>query len=187
MFLIVYPAMIMLFTLPTLAGKQVKPAHLIVCFVLDMLLTGVNEEFLFRGVVLGFAHEAFGSDTKKGAYLTAAFSGTIFGVVHLANLLNSNVPTAIVFQAIGAVGAGFFFGAIYLRCRNIYALIFLHAFNDFCGMIKEGVFTGSTLRESIDSQGAGSLISAALLIGIGIYLLRSGKMNYRTEELAAAA
>lgn len=186
LFLIIEPALIMLFSLPTLIGKQLKPAHLIAFFVLDMLLTGVNEELVYRGVVLDFAHEAFGSDTKKGAYATAAFSGAIFGIVHLTNLLNSNVPSAVVFQVIGAVGGGFFFGALYLRCRNIYALIFLHAFNDFCGMVKVGIFAGSELREAIDSHGAGVFLSAALLTGIGVYLLRSGKMNYRTEEPAAA-
>ena len=171
-----------LLALPDIIGKELKPAHQIVFFVIDMILTGVTEELVYRGVVFDYFHEAFGSSTKAGAYATAVLSGAIFGILHLFNLIGSGNPSAIFLQAIGAAATGFFFGAVYLRCRNLWAMIALHAFNDFAMMLREGVLRDGTLRSALDSHSVKVLAGAALYIGIGMFLLRAEKMSYTGTE-----
>ena len=81
-------------------------------------------------------------------------------------------------SAVSAAATGFFFGAVYLRCRNLRAMAALHAFNDFAVMFDKGVFAGGTIRSAIDSHSVKVLIGAVLYVAIGIYLLRGEKMNY---------
>ena len=133
---------------------------------------------MYRGVAFDYFHEVFGSSTKAGAYATSAFSGAIFGILHLFNLFGSNNPSAIIIQAVAAAATGFFFGAVYLRCRNLWAMMVLHAFNDFAVMLKEGLLSEGTIRSALDAHSVKVLAGAVLYIGIGIFLLRSEKMSY---------
>ena len=43
-----------LLALPDIIGKELKPAHQIAFFVMDMILTGVTEELVYRGVVFDY-------------------------------------------------------------------------------------------------------------------------------------
>lgn len=177
-FLIVGAGLNALLSLPVIIGKELKPAYEIAFFVFDMILTGVTEELIYRGVVFDYFHNAFGSSTKAGAYATSALSGAIFGILHLFNLFGSSNPSAIIIQAVAAAATGFFFGAVYLRCRNLWAMIALHAFNDFAIMLKEGLLSEGTIRSAMDSHSVKVLAGAVLYIGIGMFLLRSAKMSY---------
>jgi hypothetical protein len=184
MFMLIVPALFALINLLMVSDKTLKPAHEILLFVFDMILTGVTEEVIFRGLVLNSFHSVFGSNTKSGAFATAGLSGAVFGVLHLFNLIGSENPSAIFIQAVGAVGAGFYLGAVYLRCRNLWALIIMHAVNDFMLMLNEGLFANGTLRNAVDSHSAKALIGAVLYFAIGMFLLRAEKMHYadaRTE------
>lgn len=169
------------------SGRQLKPLHEIVLFILLMLLVGVSEEIIYRGVVFDYFHTAFGSDTKSGAYLTAAFSGTVFGAAHLFNLIGSKAPAAIFFQAIGTAAVGFFYAAVYLRCRNLWVTILLHALSDFSAMLADGFLAGGSIRHAIDSHSIRVIIGTAIYIGVGIFLLRAEKMSYRPEPDARKA
>ncbi len=178
MFMLIAPTVLAFFQLLTVSDKTLNPAHEILFFVFNMILTGVTEELIFRGIVLDSFHSVFGSSTKSGAFATACLSGGIFGALHLFNLIGSENPSAIFIQAVGAVGAGFYLGAVYLRCRNLWALMFMHAVNDFMLMLNEGLFATGTLRNAVDSHSAKALIGAVLYFAIGMYLLRAEKMYY---------
>lgn len=181
-FMIVGAGLNALLSLTAVVGKELKPAHEIAFFVLDMILTGVTEELIYRGVAFDYIHEAFGSSTKAGAYATSALSGAIFGILHLFNLFGSGNPSAVIIQAVAAAATGFFFGAVYLRCRNLRAMMALHAFNDFAIMLKEGLLIEGTIRSAVDSHSVKVLAGAVLYIGIGMFLLRSEKMTYIEDD-----
>ncbi len=53
-----------------------------------MMLVGVAEEFLFRGVVAETLLEHFGT-SRAGVWKACLLSGVLFGCAHLTNLFTS--------------------------------------------------------------------------------------------------
>lgn len=148
-----------------------------------MLLVGISEELIARGLVLSFAHEAFGSDTKKGACLTAAISGIVFGCLHLLNLFGSSDKGAVLIQVFATACTGFYWGTLFLRKRNIFALMLMHALSDIVVLLSKGFATGQAdTRSVIESTNAFVLILAAIYVVAGIYVLRDEKMHYSSEK-----
>ena len=163
------------------------PAARIAVMITEMLLVGISEELIARGLVLSFAHEAFGSDTKKGAYLTAALSGMVFGCLHLLNLFGTSDKGAVLFQVFATACVGFYWGAVFLRKRNIFALMLLHAVSDITAFLSKGFATGQAdTRSAIDSTNAYVLILAAVYVAAGMYLLRDEKMHCSDSKAVTA-
>lgn len=177
-------------------GGTLRPAPELTAFALTMLLVGVSEELLHRGVILNVLTAAFGTDTFPGAVLSCFIGGTLFGLIHLFNLFSGIAPAAVIVQTIGACGAGWLFCALYLRSRNIYWLILLHALNDFGSMSRQGLFTGNgTVENAIENElltpGASfltiviSVLSTVVFFGaLTLLLLRKDKMQYPQQDAA---
>ena len=175
-------------------GGTLRPVPELIAFALTMLLVGVSEELLHRGVILNILTAAFGTDTFPGAVLCCFIGGTLFGLIHLFNLFSGIAPSAVIVQTIGAAGAGWLFCALYLRSRNIYWVIVLHALNDFGSMSRQGLFTGNgTVENAIENElltpGASLLTivisawSTVILFGaLTLLLLRKEKMQYPDAE-----
>lgn len=100
------------------------------------LLVGTFEEGVFRGILLNGLLARMGG-THGGMIGAAVVSALAFGVVHVCEeLLDASGMTALMwgqfFGKIVTVGMlGFLFAAIYMRTRNLWTVIALHAFNDF--------------------------------------------------------
>lgn len=164
-------------------GEKMISRTAILTMCIEMLFVGITEELISRGLVLGFFHDAFGSNTKKGAYLTAALSGAVFGCFHLLNLISATNKTAIYVQVIATACTGFMWGAVYLRKRNIFALMLIHALSDIAVMVSSGYLNGKVdLNGAINSMSPASLILAAAYVAAGIYILRDEKMHYTDES-----
>ena len=93
------------------------------------LLVGIYEEFLCRGWLLNEFLERYG-ETKKGVWVSIIASGVIFGLIHFINV-SSNGFAGTVTQVLSASASGILFGFIYYRTKNIWSVVFLHAYWDF--------------------------------------------------------
>ncbi|MCD8108262.1 MAG: CPBP family intramembrane metalloprotease [Oscillospiraceae bacterium] len=156
-------------------NPQLNPAWQIVVFVLTVLLIGLAEESFFRGVVANLFIDKYGND-PAGVWCATICSGMVFGLMHLSNLLSSDTVGVLV-QVVSACAMGMALTAIYYRCRNIWVLILVHAFVDFCGAFYSGVMAGGSLSSTISSYEPYQCISALPYIIVTIVLLRPSKMR----------
>ena len=127
--------------------------------LLYCIFIGITEEFLFRGWIQNEFIERFG-DTKANVLRSILLASIIFGFVHILNVFvtNQNLFETIL-QCLNAIACGFLLGCVYYKTKNIWSVIFLHAFYDFAlflgdmNVIKEctyGVVTPNiTLYNSI--------------------------------------
>lgn len=111
---------------------QVDRWELLPLLIADSLLIGIFEELAFRGTLFLAILERRRDSTKKIFWVTA-ISSAVFGLVHLANLLEGAGVGVTLMQ----VGYSFLIGGmcsiVLLKTGNILFCIFLHAIFDFCG------------------------------------------------------
>ena len=154
-------------------------------FVALMLLVGLTEELLFRGLITRMLYEKFGR-TATGVWLSVLLSSLLFGTAHLGNAFIGQAPLAgVMVQAAVAASIGLCLGAIYLRSRSFWAVALLHGYLDFCGMISTGLFGLSQVEELIGGYTVYNLISVAVYGAMGLFLLRPSKMKTLTDPEAA--
>ena len=99
------------------------------------LLVGIYEEFLCRGWLLNEFLERYG-DTKKGVWVSIFASGVIFGLIHFINVPVQGFASTLT-QVLNASATGILWGFIYYRTKNIWSVVFLHAFWDFTLFLSE--------------------------------------------------
>ena len=140
----------------------------IIIFVIAVAIgAGMGEEFLTRGVLFNFIRSAIGN-TKTGIITAMLISSIAFGAIHLTHLSRGGDPTPVYTQFIYAIGIGFFFNALYVRCGNIWVCSLLHAAFDLSVMIYFCIF------RNIGIKGIGSVVAewlgydALILKGIAI-------------------
>ncbi|MCD7846651.1 MAG: CPBP family intramembrane metalloprotease [Oscillospiraceae bacterium] len=154
---------------------EYNPAWQMIVFVLTVLLIGLAEETFFRGVVANLFIDKYGDD-PAGVWCATICSGMVFGLMHLSNLMSSDTVGVLV-QVVSACAMGMALTAIYYRCRNIWVLILVHAFVDFCGAFYSGFVSGGSLSSTISSYEPYQVISALPYIIVTIVLLRPSKMR----------
>ena len=96
--------------------------------ILLVILVGIFEETLFRGVVL------HGFERRLGAVAALLISSVLFGAMHYVNWIGGQSLGATHQQVIHAALSGFLYGAIALRTRSIWPGVLLHALWDFTVM-----------------------------------------------------
>lgn len=151
------------------------PLPRILTFLLSMMLVGVAEEFIFRGVVAETLLEHFGL-SRAGIWKACILSGVLFGAGHLTNLLGSE-PFGVLMQCLFAAALGTLFAAIYFRTGNIWVTVFLHGMMDISSMIIGGLYGTVTMAESVSSYDASMLFSVALYLIPMAFLLRKKKLQ----------
>ena len=105
--------------------------------VIYCILIGFAEEFLCRGWLQNEFLERFG-DSKVGVIKSIVCSSFIFGCMHLINLLTTSQGLVVtLLQVVNACSLGFYLGIIYYRSKNIWSVIFLHSFYDFCLLLAD--------------------------------------------------
>jgi len=92
------------------------------------LLIGVSEEFLCRGILYNVIFNKYGN-----VHAAVLISSVIFGIVHLTNLIGGASVGETLLQVLYASAFGVLIAAVYARCKNIWAVVLLHALFDFCG------------------------------------------------------
>lgn len=165
------------------------PGIEILYFFLQMILVGFCEEVLFRGLVQNAFHKYFGEDSWLHIFLAVLITGLLFGAAHLTNGFNPEIGFRTAALQAGATAMmGVYFCAIYYRTgKNIWYVIFLHAFYDIMVSIGNGRLSGQTSADVINAAKQINLSSVlylgVILIGLSIILLRPKKIQpWMTQE-----
>lgn len=123
-------------------SATVERTELLPLFLLECFLIGLFEELAFRGTLFLAILEKRRSSNKQ-IFLTALISSALFGLVHLANLLEGAGVGATLLQ----VGYSFLIGGmcsiVLLRTGNILFCILLHAIFDVGGGLLSTLGSGS--------------------------------------------
>ena len=163
--------------------RTLRPWYLIAVFVICMILVGITEELLCRGVLAELLFRHFGA-TKQGIWKAVIVSGVLFGLAHLSNLISAD-PVGVLVQCVVAGMMGMAFAAIYFRTGCIWVTVFLHAFVDICALITGGLYTGA-LAETISGYQPMQLIGVVPYVILLLVVLRKKKMNQILERLSDA-
>ncbi len=138
------------------------------------LFVGIAEEFLCRGWLQNEFIERFSND-RNSVIKSIILSSLVFGVMHIINLSEQTVFETIL-QIINAVSVGVLLGSIYYKTKNIWSVIFLHAFYDFAlfladmNTIKECTFGVATPNITIYNSITIVLLTAFWLLSALIVL-----------------
>lgn len=151
------------------------PLWRILSFVANMLLVGVAEELLFRGVIGETLLEHFGT-SRSGVWKASLLSGLLFGCAHLTNLLSS-APLGVLMQCIFAASLGVLYAAIYFRTGNIWVTVFLHGGMDVLSMLVGGLYGTESVAESVSSYDLTMLTSVLVYLIPAAFLLRKKKVG----------
>lgn len=139
----------------------------VVVLVVAYLATGVFEEGLWRGVMLGLLR-------PRGVWLAVVLSSVLFGLGHLTNAALRGFSVLILLQAFGAVVQGVGLAALRLRTGTIWPLIVIHALHDIS--LQLGTLPIAAVEAPIDT----------VLCLYGIYLLRRSKLPPPMVDAEAA-
>ena len=140
------------------------------------LLIGVYEEFLCRGWLLNEFLERYGKGNKS-IFLCICVSGIIFGLLHSINVLSGDMSSVdVIVQVISAAASGIGFGTIYYKTKNIWSVVFLHAFWDFSIMLGE-TSTVTSVAMSVKGSAIINLIFGILLAVVELGIIRPFKKD----------
>lgn len=145
-------------------ANELLPLPQIAIFVAAIAGVGITEEFIFRGTILNLFMDKF-DKTQKGIYVSIAISSIIFGIAHITNIFSGVSIKSSFIQAVGATVLGALLSAIYLRTKNIWVVVILHALMDFSSLIGSGLFGTNSLASEINNY------SYIKFIGLLIYLV----------------
>lgn len=162
-------------------GERFAPISHIIAFVFAMLAIGMSEEFVFRGIIFGSLLEKF-PKTRKGVYAAVTVSGLIFGLAHASNMLSGASFEGVFVQMVSAIFLGALLAAIYFRSRNIWVVVFLHAFMDFSALIPSGIFKAGTMVGAISSYSYVKLVSIVIYLIPLLIILRNSKVDEVLKE-----
>src|ERR1043166_3338296 len=118
------------------------------CFVWLIIETGLVEEFFFRALLQTRISAWFRSEITGVVLMTLMFGlahapGFIFRHAGVVEGLGANPSTldAIAYSIVTLSIGGIFFGVVWARTRNLFALILLHAFTDLFPNLSDFVRT----------------------------------------------
>ena len=150
------------------------PLPRILTFLLNMILVGVAEELVFRGIIAQTLLERYGT-ARAGVWKACLVSGVLFGAAHLSNLLGS-APFGVLMQCVFAASLGVMLAAIYFRTGNLWVTVFLHSAMDIAAMLIGGLYGTTSVAESVSGYDASRLVSVAVYLIPTVFLLRKKKL-----------
>ena len=149
----------------------------VVMFLIHMLLIGVTEEVLFRGILQNAFHEYFGTKTYGAVVKAIVLSSAVFGLTHFTNVFRGVPVSSVAVQALLAIPAGMIFGVIYYRSnKNLWVGILIHALNDAAGLYCTGILSGGSVASTISSYSGSKAGVAVLYLIVVLVVMRKSKM-----------
>ena len=148
--------------------KDFSLANFLNALVLCIFI-GVAEEFLCRGWLQNEFIERF-SKTRKDVIKSIVLASLIFGLMHIINI-GSQPLFETILQIINAFSIAVLLGSVYYKTKNIWSVIFLHAFYDFSiflgeiNLVKDCTYNTPSTGVIITSTISVLLISAFWLLG----------------------
>lgn len=145
---------------PLVGGFKALSWEMVAFLTVAYILTGLNEELLWRGVVVNVLR-------PTGPWRAMFISALLFGLAHLPNILVRGNPAIIFAQALGAFCDGAGFAALRLRTNTIWPLIGLHFLHDLLL---------NTMRLPLIPV---DVVQVTILLIYGIYIMR----HYQPETV----
>lgn len=156
----------------------------LIVFTINMILVGANEEIWLRSLVLNTFINKYGTD-KKSLWKSVIMSAIIFGLIHIPNIFFME-PLTLLVQVINAMSAGVLFAVIFIKSKNIWAGIIVHAIVDWCSLFVGSCFTGGNTVLSISMNGgqaAGIILAGSLPpIICALLFMKEGKGEKNEKE-----
>lgn len=156
----------------------VPSIYLIVIVSIEQVFIGIFEEFLFRGLILNTLLEKMKNNHLKSKIAAIVISSVLFGVVHFLNLFNdSNTLNDCFVDVCFATFIGIFLGALYLRTKNIWVVVFYHALVDLVSDLPV-IFYEIPIQATADmpfTDAILNILSNTIFIFAGIFLARKLK------------
>lgn len=150
--------------------------------LLQDLLTGLEEEFAFRGVIFGLFIHLYQNKYKnqnKRLLQSTLITSSLFGVIHLFALFNElHQWPAILAQVISAFFLSFLFCSLLLHTGNLVFLGIVHGLLNFSSGLDDLLHSnnGASALQDMESmiiEGIARIIVSLPCLLIGIYLLKS--------------
>ncbi len=161
-----------------------------ISLILYSITIGLTEEFMCRGWILNEFLERYG-DKRKYVILSIVFSALIFGGMHISNIwVGGQTISETLIQILFATSAGIFFGSLYYRTRNLWAMAFLHGFYDFSLLIndlqyiKDCTSNQTSFNYNMYSLAINGCLSIILLLSAFVIIRKSKTYSYLDEEIS---
>ena len=151
------------------------PLPRILTFMLNMILVGVAEELVFRGIIAQTLLERYGT-ARAGVWKACLISGVLFGAAHLSNMIGS-APFGVLMQCVFAGSLGVLFAAIYFRTGNLWVLVFLHGAQDAASLLAGGLYGTENMSTAVSSYDSTMLLSVLVYLIPTFFLLRKKKIG----------
>lgn len=183
LYLIIISTVAIIINIVAVKTDSILPPWQIIIFALTMVLIGTAEEFTFRGVIANMLFDKYGK-SSSGVWFSTIMTGVVFGSMHIFNAISPEISFfSALIQSIAAGVLGMVLTAIYFRTRNLWLVVFLHAFIDFGALFASGVFGINSISSFIGSFSSINLISIIPYIIVLLVLLRKKKMSEILENL----
>ena len=155
-------------------GTPLESSYGLLLAVTGGIAPGLYEEVTCRGVVLSNMMYQW-RNAKNPIMMSLLASSIAFGLIHLVNLFSTVGPTLI--QVGYATGLGIFFGAVYLRTRNLWGPVVVHALIDISAKIfvTEDPVAGIASLAVPPEQMLVCIAVFIVFTSIGLYLVRPAK------------
>ncbi|MBR1751293.1 MAG: CPBP family intramembrane metalloprotease [Ruminococcus sp.] len=146
---------------------------LLLYFIFYMTV-GIVEEIIYRGLIFNSFRKYFG-ESKKGIYCSVFLSATVFGIVHITNLIFApDLVIATITQVIYAFFFGVLIAVIYFRTENLLPCIILHGISDFISFFLTCFAEDLEKQIEVSNTTDMDIVSALILIGLMSTFLISG-------------
>lgn len=146
----------------------------IILMIIDSLIVGFYEEFLFRGLILNICLKEF---KNNKIIIPILVSSIIFGMIHFMNLA-SNDFSVVLYQVLYATIIGISFSSLLIRTNfNIVWCSIIHGLYDVSSGLPDLVpKTNTATSISLEAIILGLITFIPLLI-YAFFLIRKSKQN----------
>ena len=149
-------------------------------FILNMLLIGIVEELLYRGVIFNFLLEKWKTH-KYYPTLPIIASALFFGLAHFVNVFTFSLPNVLM-QVINSSCSGVLFATLFWKYRNMLGIVVVHALTDCLALFAQELFP-STSRSIVSAPMSTAQTIIVLLFGAGVPLLTAYIIYRKTSHL----
>lgn len=93
---------------------------------------GIMEELYLRGLLQNIIEKCFGK-RKNATLYSILIASLLFGLGHIFGAMGQPIVTVIA-KTVWATALGIYFGAVYVKTKNLWVPIILHLIVNLCGI-----------------------------------------------------
>jgi membrane protease YdiL (CAAX protease family) len=159
--------------------QLIEPTYTIYIYIVECLSIGFFEEIIFRGLILIVLLQKL-PKTQKGVFLAVVYSSALFGIIHIMNLFAGASASDTILQVGYSFLMGMMWAIVFLKTKNIWLSMFLHATYNFFGQI---MFTLGTVDGRYDVITIIVTVILAILVAVYMMYLLSKIKSEQIKDL----